>query len=41
MAWMNAVDFGTMLGVICVIVPFSAQANATPVLLPSENMLYR
>jgi len=40
-AWMNVGDYGTMPGIDCAIVPFSAQANATPVLLPSENMLYR
>jgi len=38
---MNIGDFGTMPGVNLNIVPFSAQLNATSMLLPSENFLYR
>jgi len=38
---MNIGDFGTILVINPAIVPFSAQLNATSMLLPSENMLYR
>ncbi|MGE6334322.1 hypothetical protein [Stenotrophomonas sp. NPDC077659] len=40
-AWMNAGDYGTMTGINPSIVPFPVQANATPMLLPLENLLYR
>jgi len=40
-AWMNVGDFGTILVINPAIVPFSAQLNATSMLLPSENLLYR
>ncbi|WP_159097503.1 hypothetical protein [Stenotrophomonas sp. SAU14A_NAIMI4_5] len=40
-AWMNVGYSGTMLGINPAIVPFPAQLNATSMLLPSENLLYR